>query len=55
MLAMLMTMHRTSSFSDIEFENGEDALLTDEQVAAMTTEDMKTVPWIDEEGESDMP
>lgn len=44
-----------SSFSDIEFENGEDALLTDEQVAAMTTEDMKTVPWIDEEGESDMP
>ena len=44
-----------SNFSDIEFENGEDALLTDEQVAAMTTEDMKTVPWIDEEGESDMP
>lgn len=43
-----------SSFSDIEFENGEDALLTDEQVAALTTEDMKTVPWIDEEGESEM-
>ena len=42
-----------SSFSDIEFANGEDALLTDEQVAAMTTEDMKTVPWIDEEGESE--
>ena len=42
-----------SSFSDIEFENGEDALLTDEQVEAMTTEDMKTVPWIDEEGESE--
>lgn len=42
-----------SSFSDIEFDNGEDALLTDEQVAAMTTEDMKTVPWIDEDGESD--
>ena len=42
-----------SSFDDIEFENGEDALLTDEQVAAMTTEDMKTVPWIDEEGESE--
>ena len=42
-----------SSFSDIEFENGEDALLTDEQVDAMTTEDMKTVPWIDEEGESE--
>ena len=42
-----------SSFDDIEFENGEDALLTDEQVAAMTTEDMMTVPWIDEEGESE--
>ena len=42
-----------SSFSDMEFENGEDALLTDEQVAALTTEDMKTVPWIDEEGESE--
>ena len=42
-----------SSFSDIEFENGAAALLTDEQVKAMTTEDMKTVPWIDEEGESE--
>lgn len=43
-----------SSFSDMEFENGNDAFLTDEQVAAMTTEDMKTVPWIDEaEGESE--
>ena len=42
-----------SSYDDIEFANGEDALLTDEQVAAMTTEDMKTVPWIDEEGESE--
>lgn len=42
-----------SNFYDIEFENGEAALLTDEQVAAMTTEDMKTVPWIDEEGESE--
>lgn len=42
-----------SSFSDIEFDNGEDALLSDEQVEKMTTEDMKTVPWIDEEGESD--
>lgn len=42
-----------SSFSDIEFDNGEAALLTDEQVAAMTTEDMKSVPWIDEDGESD--
>lgn len=43
-----------SRFSDIEFENGEAALLTDEQVAAMTTDDMKTVPWIDEDGESDI-
>ena len=42
-----------SSFDDMEFENGEDAFLTDEEVAAMTTEDMKTVPWIDEEGESE--
>lgn len=42
-----------SSISDIEFENGAAALLTDEQVAAMTTEDMKTVPWMDEEGESE--
>ena len=42
-----------SSFSDMEFENGDDAFLTDEQVAALTTEDMKTVPWIDEEGESE--
>jgi hypothetical protein len=42
-----------SSFADLEFENGMDALLTDEQVKALTTEDMKTVPWIDEEGESD--
>jgi len=43
-----------SDFEDIEFENGAAALLTDEQVAAMTTNDMKTVPWIDEEGETDM-
>ena len=42
-----------SRYSDIEFDNGEDALLTDEQVEAMTTEDMETVPWIDEEGESE--
>ena len=42
-----------SSFSDIEFENGEAVLLTDEQVKSMTTEDMKTVPWIDEDGESE--
>ncbi|MBQ2783378.1 MAG: hypothetical protein IJE99_00075 [Alistipes sp.] len=43
-----------SCFSDLEFENGDAALLTDEQVAAMTTDDMKTVPWIDEEGEESM-
>lgn len=42
-----------SRFSDIEFENGAEALLTDEQVAELTTDDMKTVPWIDEEGESE--
>lgn len=42
-----------SSINDIEFENGKAALLTDEQVEALTTEDMKTVPWIDEEGESE--
>ena len=42
-----------SSFSDLEFENGDAALLSDEQVKAMTTEDMKTVPWIDEEGENE--
>jgi hypothetical protein len=42
-----------SSFDDMEFENGEDAFLTDEELAAMTTEDMKTVPRIDEEGESE--
>jgi hypothetical protein len=42
-----------SSYSDLEFENGEAALLTDEQVKTLTTEDMKTVPWIDEEGESE--
>lgn len=44
-----------SRYADIEFESGDAALLTDEQVAAMTTEDMKNVPWIDEkEGESEM-
>lgn len=42
-----------SSFSDLEFENGDAALLSDEQVKAMTTEDMKMVPWIDEEGENE--
>ena len=43
-----------SSLSDIVFDNGAAALLTDEQIDALTTEDMKTVPWIDEEaGESE--
>lgn len=42
-----------SSYNDIVFENGDAALLTDEQVAELTTEDMKTVPWIDEDGESE--
>lgn len=40
-----------SRVEDVEFENGDAALLTDEQVVAMTTEDMKTVPWIDTIGE----
>lgn len=44
-----------NSLNDIVFDNGDDALLSPEQVDALTTEDMKTVPWIDEvEGESDM-
>lgn len=43
-----------NSLEDVVFDNGDKALLTDEQVAALTTEDMKTVPWIDEEGESEM-
>ena len=42
-----------SSYNDMVFENGDAALLTDEQVAELTTEDMKTVPWIDEDGESE--
>ena len=49
-----------SSFSDIEFENGEAALLSDEQVAELQAayleagEDIAEVPWIDEEGETDV-
>ena len=43
-----------SSINDIEFVNGDAALLTDAQVEALTSEDMKSVPWIDEEaGESE--
>ena len=37
-----------SSINDIVFKNGEKALLTDAQVEALTTEDMKLVPWIDD-------
>lgn len=37
-----------SSLSDIVFDNGEQALLTDAQVEALTSEDMKTVPWMDD-------
>ena len=37
-----------SSINDIVFDNGEKALLTDAQVEALTTADMKTVPWLDE-------
>jgi hypothetical protein len=40
-----------SSIKDIEFENGQDALLTEEQVEFLTTQDMKTVPWVDESEE----
>lgn len=49
-----------SSFSDIEFDNGNAALLTDEQVAELQAaylengEDIAAVPWIDEDGESDV-
>lgn len=49
-----------SSFSDIEFENGEAALLSDEQVTELQAayleagEDIAEVPWIDEEGETDV-
>jgi hypothetical protein len=49
-----------SSFSDIEFENGEAALLSDEQIAELQAayleadEDIAEVPWIDEEGETDV-
>lgn len=43
-----------SRYDDMEFHNGEDAILTSEQVAEMTTDDMRSVPWIDEEGEVGM-
>lgn len=40
-----------SRLEDIEFERGDAAILTDDEVDALTTDDMKTVPWIDEDGE----
>lgn len=49
-----------SRFSDIEFDNGEAALLTNEQIAELQAaylengEDIAAVPWIDEDGESEM-
>ena len=48
-----------SSFSDMEFANGEDAFLTDEQIKELQAaylnngEDITYVPWIDEDGESE--
>lgn len=46
--AYQLTLNR---FDDMEFVNGDAAFLSEEQVKAMTTEDMKDVPWLDEEGE----
>lgn len=43
-----LTLNR---FDDMEFTNGDAALLTEEQVDAMTDDDMRYVPWIDEMGE----
>lgn len=43
----------SSLADDVQFENGDAALLTDEQVDYLTTEDMKSVPWVDDEGESE--
>lgn len=40
-----------NNFEDMEFEKGTHAFLTEEQVEAMTTDDMKYVEWMDEEGE----
>lgn len=38
-------------YEDMVFTNGEAALLSDEDVERMTTDDMRYVPWIDAEGE----
>jgi hypothetical protein len=43
-----LTLNR---YEDMEFTNGDAAFLSEEQVKALTTDDMKYVPWIDEEGE----
>ena len=46
--AYQLTLNR---FDDMEFENGDAAFLSEKQIKSMTTDDMKYVPWIDEEGE----
>ncbi len=46
--AYQLTLNR---FDDMEFVNGDAAFLSEEQIDAMTTEEMKYVPWMDEEGE----
>jgi hypothetical protein len=43
-----LTLNR---YEDMEFTNGDAAFLSEEQVKALTTDDMKYVPWMDEEGE----
>lgn len=43
-----LTLNR---YEDMVFTNGEAALLSDEDVERMTTEDMRYVPWMDAEGE----
>lgn len=43
-----LTLNR---YEDMEFDNGEAALLSDEDVERMTTDDMRYVPWMDAEGE----
>jgi hypothetical protein len=43
-----LTLNR---YEDMVFTNGEAALLTDEQVESMTTDDMRYVEWMDADGE----
>lgn len=43
-----LTLNR---YEDMEFKNGEAALLSDEDVERMTDDDMRYVPWMDAEGE----